>query len=72
MTKIADQKVEDIQADSFEHFLADSFRAGITQRELRLSFEELEYLRTAFPSASIVELEPREQTEAKCWYLVKL
>jgi hypothetical protein len=54
----------------FEQFLLESFENDITIRELRLSEEELSYLKKFFPRA-IVRIMPYEVCEdGKRWYEV--
>jgi len=56
----------------FDRFLAESFPEGVNSRELRLSPEEAEYLRSKHPQAT---LEPMAQTsyeDGKTWFLVRL
>lgn len=54
----------------FEDFLWESFCEGQAMRELRLSDEELQYLKARYPVSSCA---PRGQgQDGKSWYLVTL
>mgnify|MGYP005766019501 CR=1 FL=1 len=56
-----------------EHFFEDSFCDGQIERELRLSPEELSYLKTKYPQASFQSLSEDEgSASGKAWYLVCL
>ncbi|NLC76367.1 MAG: hypothetical protein GX750_01950 [Clostridia bacterium] len=54
----------------FDDFLEDSFKENVS-RELRLSAEELEYLLSKYPKATVTALSRRESADGKCWYLVQ-
>ncbi len=54
----------------FEEFLWDSFREGGTVRELRLSQDELSYLKGRYPIASCQEAGASH--EGKAWYQITL
>ena len=55
--------------EAFDEFLWESFRNGGTLRELRLSAEELLYLKARYPLESFTPL--GEEVEGKCWYLIR-
>lgn len=57
------------EIEKFERFLSDSFKE-VLSRELRLSEEELEYLRSRYPKASIERLPMEDLPDGKSWYLV--
>ncbi|CDQ18589.1 hypothetical protein SAMN05192559_101798 [Halobacillus karajensis] len=58
--------------NEFEQFLSDSFREGISFRELRLSEKELTHLKTHFPSAVIRRTSEVHDAYRKSWYEVCL
>lgn len=60
------------QMKSFEKFLSDSFGDGIYYRELRLSSEEIEYLKKKFPKATIKRCEAAESADDKEWWEINL
>ena len=55
----------------FEEFLWESFCDGQTVRELRLSQDELSYLKGRYPMTSYSANSP-EQGDGKTWYLITL
>lgn len=59
------------EVERFEDFLSNSFQEVLC-RELRLSNEELEYLKKRFPKANIERMRTDESPDDKHWYLVKL
>ena len=60
------------EVKQFEDFLSTSFGEGVLGRELRLSAEELEYLKNKYPQASFQKTLTREYPDGKVWYEVKL
>ena len=60
------------EAKKFEEFLSESFREGVRFRELRLSNDEIEYLRKTYPKISLKKICTTEYTDGKCWYEVRL
>ncbi|SHE94806.1 hypothetical protein [Caloramator proteoclasticus] len=56
----------------FEEFFTNSFRDGKVVRELRLSSEEVEYIRKSYPNVQISKLSGYEKNKDKNWYTVKL
>jgi hypothetical protein len=59
-------------ADTFEDFLIESFRDGVSRRELRLSAEELAYVKVKYPLATIEDLSSDVSKDGKSWYEVVL
>jgi hypothetical protein len=59
-------------ANTFEEFLNESFRDGISCRELRLSAEELAYVKVKYPLATIIESPSDVSPDGKSWYEVAL
>jgi hypothetical protein len=59
-------------AGTFEEFLNESFRDGISCRELRLSAEELAYVKVKYPLATIKGLPSDVSADGKSWYEVSL
>ncbi len=55
----------------FEWFLKESFENGISTRELRLSDDELQYLKELMPNADIREMPDSYCSDGKRWYEVK-
>jgi len=55
----------------FEEFLWESFCDGQTSRELRLSQDELSYLKGRYPLASS-SASSQTQSDGKTWYLITL
>jgi len=58
--------------ESSINFLKESFRDGVTYRELRLSTEEIDYLRKLFPKAEIKEMRNMKCSDEKVWVEVKI
>ncbi|OLS41288.1 hypothetical protein [Bacillus sp. MRMR6] len=56
----------------FEDFLQESFEDGIKLRELRLSSEELLYVKEKFPGAVIKSASTQEDLDRKAWYEINL
>ncbi|MGE5404447.1 MAG: hypothetical protein ACM3PP_05865 [Candidatus Saccharibacteria bacterium] len=54
----------------FREFLQDSFKDGVSSRELRLSSEELEHLRNMYPKASWKPVAHEELADGKSWFEV--
>lgn len=54
----------------FEEFLWDSFRNGQNMRELRLSQDELSYLKARYPLASYSR--DSQEEDGKNWYVITL
>lgn len=54
----------------FEDFLRESFCDGQANRELRLSEDELQYLKTRYPVSSCAS--KGQELDGKSWYLVTL
>lgn len=52
--------------------MQDSFSNGISLRELRLSSEELTYVKQKFPGAAINRISTDEDLDEKAWYEVNL
>ncbi|SDK66872.1 hypothetical protein [Natronincola ferrireducens] len=55
-----------------EEFLEDSFGAGVYFRELRLSNEEMEYVKRKYPRAELKKCVTRECSDGKIWWEVNL
>lgn len=53
-------------------FLKDSFKNGIVSRELRLSKEEIEYLKKTFPKASMNEIQAGRCSDGKVWIDIRI
>ncbi|GAB3048816.1 hypothetical protein [Virgibacillus ainsalahensis] len=60
-----------IKKKEFEAFLLESFKGGSSERELRLSDEEVNQLQLKFPQAKLTVMEESD-TSGKSWYVVKL
>lgn len=60
------------EIEKFERFLEDSFREGMYSRELRLSNEELEYIKKKYPRAILKRCETRAISEEKAWWEINL
>ncbi|MBS4192653.1 hypothetical protein KHA94_21160 [Bacillus sp. FJAT-49705] len=60
------------EEEKFKEFLAESFDQGVNIRELRLSTEEMEYIKRVYPKASLNKSIPKEASEGKIWYKVSL
>jgi hypothetical protein len=56
----------------FEEFLSESFEEGFTSRELRLSEEEREYIKSIYPKATIREIAATEYSDGRMWFEVEL
>ncbi len=56
----------------FEQFITDSFRDGIAIRELRLSHEEVEYIKSSYPKASITPCVQQGSDDGRHWYEISL
>lgn len=61
-----------VDKKDFDSFLFESFEGSeCYHRELRLSAEEIEYLRNKYPSATIVKL-PGQEPLDKQWYDIEI
>jgi hypothetical protein len=60
------------KAEKFAEFLSESFRDGVSFRELRLSVEEVDFLKRRYPKASVKKSPARHYSEEKSWYEVNL
>lgn len=60
------------QRENFEKFLLDSFGDGVFSRELRLSSEELSYLKELYPKASVTTSTNGKSKDGKEWYIVNI
>lgn len=60
------------QVEKLEKFLTESFGEGIYTRELRLSYEEMEYLKKLYPKASVEKSSLKESSDEKLWWEVNL
>ncbi|MYL50844.1 hypothetical protein GLV98_15220 [Halobacillus litoralis] len=56
----------------FEQFLSESFKEGISFRELRLSEKEVSHLKSQYPSAIIRRTSEVNDALKKSWYEVHL
>lgn len=57
----------------FDEFLSDSFRDGACVRELRLTNEEVKYVRLKFPRSEVTTIpETADRTPKKKWYEVRI
>lgn len=59
-------------AEAFEMFLQESFALEKTYRELRLSVDEVGYIRNKYPGASITRTSSKEDLDGKVWYEINL
>lgn len=55
------------EIEKFESFLSESFTEGVRVRELRLSNEEMEYIKKKHPEASLKNIITREYSDGKVW-----
>ncbi|MFS0863106.1 hypothetical protein [Fredinandcohnia sp. 179-A 10B2 NHS] len=58
--------------EAFEMFFQESFALEKTYRELRLSVDEVEYIRNKYPGAAITRSSSREDLDGKAWYEINL
>lgn len=58
--------------DAFESFFAESFPDGTTFRELRLSIEEVNYIKVNYLNVQVNKKRELEGTDNKHWYNVEL
>ncbi len=58
--------------EKFETFLLDSFADGIQYRELRLSKQEVHYVKGLFPDAKVEPSQTSTSADGKKWYEVRL
>lgn len=65
MEENAVRKLEDFLWDSFE-------KDGVRVRELRLSDEELDYIKKKWPKATFKKNMAEGNTDTKSWYEVRL
>lgn len=56
----------------FEQFLSDSFRDGVAVRELRLSHEEVQYIKNSYPKAKINPCVQQDDAADRRWYEICL
>jgi len=60
------------QIQEFEFFLWDCFKGESRIKELRLSQEEILYLKSKYPNAVITEIPGSECSDGKLWFKVAL
>jgi hypothetical protein len=60
------------QAQEFEFFLWNCFKENAYAKELRLSDEEVDYLKTKYPNAVFSKMPNCECSDGKLWYKVAL
>lgn len=60
------------EVERLENFLTESFGEGIYFRELRLSYEEMEYIKKKYPKASFKKCATVESSDGKIWWEVNL
>jgi hypothetical protein len=60
------------ETKKFEEFLTESFEDDIYVRELRLSDEEVEYVREKYPRARLKKCQTPDSLDGKCWYEINL
>lgn len=56
----------------FKKFLEESFENDIVARELRLSNEEVKYLKKIYPRASVRKMPFSKCSDGKLWFEVRL
>jgi hypothetical protein len=56
----------------FEEFLSESFEDDIYVRELRLSDEEVEYVKEKYPRARLKKCQTDQNSDGKAWYEINL
>ncbi|NLY43137.1 MAG: hypothetical protein GX066_04020 [Clostridiaceae bacterium] len=57
---------------NFENFLSKSFEDGVCYRELRLSDDEVKYIKDRYPRISLVKDTSGEESDGKAWFQVRL
>ncbi|SNR91341.1 hypothetical protein SAMN05446037_1001382 [Anaerovirgula multivorans] len=60
------------EVERLENFLTESFREGIYFRELRLSYEEMEYIKKKYPKANVKKCVTTENSDEKVWWEINL
>lgn len=60
------------QVEKFNKFLSESFEEGLSCRELRLSEEEMEYIKKIYPRVSFKKIASKEHSDRRVWFEVKL
>ncbi len=60
------------EVERFEEFLSESFSEEIRSREVRLSTEQIEYMKKIYPGATVQEMVDNECGDGKFWFEVKL
>ncbi len=60
------------EAERFEVFLKGSFEEGINVRELRLSDQEVEFVKKNFPEASLKKQQMEDSSDGKFWFEITL
>lgn len=61
-----------VDVEMFEQFLTDSFAGGFQFKELRLSAEELDYMKAKYPNARMKPMETRTYPDDKVWFEVTM
>lgn len=56
---------------NFECFLTDSFKEGNLFRELRLSAQEIEYIKKKYPRATMTKIVVPDHLSDRDWYEVR-
>lgn len=60
------------QIEEFEFFLQECFKEDSHLKELRLSDEEINHLKSKYPSAILSKMPDGECSDGKIWYKVAL
>ena len=57
---------------NIETFLSESFEDGVCYRELRLSDDEVEYIKENYPRISLKKESINVESDGKSWFKVRL
>lgn len=60
------------EIERFEDFLLDTFKDGILFKELRLSNEEIAYIKKKYPKVNLKKCEMIPSRDGKSWWEVAL
>lgn len=58
--------------EQFEKFIDESFSKDVYVRELRLSKQEVQYVKAKFPKANVKPFSTEKSIDGKSWYTIQL
>lgn len=62
--------IDNFESEEFESFLLEAFKDGNVSCELRLSDDEVSYIRQNYPFSTFIRIS--EKKDVKTWFIVEL